>query len=215
MKIFISYAHQDKERVGELKRYLYVYNFNVFIAHDDISISADWIDIIISKLASCDIFIPYLTEHFNDSDWTDQETGYALAKGIKIIPINAGKNPRGFIRGIQALKYKDASDASRKIIRALLETSDLKDRTMDLLITVYGKSGTFDNAADNLDVILEFESDLTVQKKNEIIRLAGINNQIYDGRSAKRKVYGFIRRNQSELNEEYIRNFSRNSGFNI
>lgn len=216
MKIFISYAHQDKENMGQLKRYLEnFYNFDVFVAHDDILISAEWIDVILSELDSCEIFIPYLTEHFNNSEWTDQETGYVLKRGIKIIPINAGKNPHGFIRGIQAFKYINASDACGKIIGVLLHTPDLKKRTINLLITVYGRSGTFDNAADNLDVILEFESDLTVQQKNEIICLAGINSQIYAGIRAKRKIYSFIRRNQSELNEEYIRSFGRNSGYSF
>jgi len=63
MKIFVSYANQDKEHVGMIKRYLEnIYEFEVFIAHDDISISATWIDVILFELASCDVFIPFLTE---------------------------------------------------------------------------------------------------------------------------------------------------------
>ena len=66
-------------------------------------------------LRECDIFIALLTRAFSESDWTDQETGFALALGKTIIPVklHRDENPHGFIDHIQALKWnKESSYAS-------------------------------------------------------------------------------------------------------
>ena len=213
MKIFISYAHQDKEQVGEIKRPLEGhYGFDVFLAHEDISPSLEWLKVIISNLATCDVFIAFITNHFKNSNWTDQETGFALKRGIKIIPINAGLNPYGFISRYQALPYRNADIAYREILRVLVDTPDLKKQVLDLLITNYGRSGTFDSAASNLNRLLVYESDLTTEQKNEIVRLAGLNNQIFGGGRAKRRLKSFIRKYKEELNEEFIEMFKSMSG---
>ncbi len=139
MKIFISYAHKDRENVGELKRRLiFKHGFDVFVAHDDIAVSTEWMTAIISEFVACEVFIPFLTQRFERSNWTDQETGYALARHVKIIPICAGIVPYGFVQPLQALQYRDTTDACNKIVVALVETPELKDKTLDSLIGAFG-----------------------------------------------------------------------------
>ena len=43
-----------------------------------------------------------LTEGFHESNWTDQEVGFALARGILVIPVKYESAPYGFMGRIQA-----------------------------------------------------------------------------------------------------------------
>lgn len=208
MKIFISYAHEDREDVGKIKKHLINnHGFDVFVAHDDIAVSAEWMRVIISELEACDVFIPFLTRHFERSKWTDQETGYALARHVKIIPVYAGIVPYGFIQPLQALQYRDTTEACNRIIMALVETPELADRTIDLLIDAFGASNTYDDAADKMDYLMKFEEKISARQKNNILRHACTNNQIYLGRRPRNRVNKFIDRNIMELDERLITRF--------
>ena len=108
--IFLSYSHKSRKLAGELKEGLEYFDFSVFLAHEDIEPSAHWRTEIRKNLRECDVFIPLLTKSFLESDWTDQETGIALALKKKIIPVKVHQNPHGFIDSVQALKWnKDSS----------------------------------------------------------------------------------------------------------
>lgn len=208
MKIFMSYAHEDRENVGEIKRLLINnHGFDVFVAHDDVAVSSEWMRVIISELEACDVFIPFLTRRFERSKWTDQETGYALAKGIKIIPVSAGIDPYGFIQPLQALLYRDPTDACNRIMMALVETPELKDRVLDSIIEIFGARNTFDDAADRLDYLMRFEEKISARQKNVILKHAGTNNQIYLGRRPRNRVNKFIDSNIRDLDERLITRF--------
>jgi hypothetical protein len=47
--------------------------------------------------------VALMTEGFHDSVWTDQEVGYAVARGVPIVAVRLGKDPYGFIGKFQAL----------------------------------------------------------------------------------------------------------------
>jgi hypothetical protein len=205
MKIFISYASQDKDLVGELKRCLEdLCAVDVFVAHDDISVSAEWMDVILSNIDSCSVFIPFITPSFFESEWTDQETGYALAKGAKIIPINAGGLPYGFIKKWQALQLKDVPGACIVIIESLIEDSRLTERTLEALISAFGKSNSYASAGNKLEFLLKYENKLSRRHKNEIVSYSSINAQIYQGWKSRGLIEGFIRKNREELDEKIV-----------
>jgi hypothetical protein len=104
LKAFISYSHHDRRLAGELKQGLVRFGLDVFLAHDDIRPAAKWVRVIAARVVACDVFLAPLTEHFAASDWTDQETGMALATDKLIIPLKVDTNPYGFLGSIQALK---------------------------------------------------------------------------------------------------------------
>ncbi|HXX17945.1 MAG TPA: toll/interleukin-1 receptor domain-containing protein [Candidatus Acidoferrum sp.] len=109
LHIFLSYSHKSRKLAGQLKAGLEHFDFTVFLAHEDIKPSAHWRTEIRKNLRDCDVFIPLLTRGFSESDWTDQETGIALALKKKIIPIKVHQNPHGFIEAVQALKWNKES----------------------------------------------------------------------------------------------------------
>lgn len=109
IQIFLSYSHKAKKLAGELKEGFEYFDFSVFLAHEDIEPSAQWRAEIRKNLRDCDVFIPLLTKTFPESDWTDQETGIALALKKKIIPVKVHQNPHGFIGAVQAMKWNKES----------------------------------------------------------------------------------------------------------
>jgi nucleoside 2-deoxyribosyltransferase len=50
-----------------------------------------------------ELFISLHTLKFKDSYWTQQEIGFAVAKGIKIIAVRMDEDPTGFLSKYQAL----------------------------------------------------------------------------------------------------------------
>jgi len=94
IQIFLSYSHKSKKLAHELEEGLESFEFSVFLAHEDISPSKPWRKEIRKNLRDCQVFVPILTKGFEESDWTDQETGIALARKKKIIPLKVNRNPR-------------------------------------------------------------------------------------------------------------------------
>ncbi len=54
-------------------------------------------------LYAMDAFIAIHTKGFSQSFWTQQEIGFAVGRGVKIIPFSMGEDPTGFISKRQAL----------------------------------------------------------------------------------------------------------------
>jgi hypothetical protein len=138
-KIFISHKADDILLALKLKDNLKSFNVSCFVAHQDIIPSREWQIEIENALFSADGFIALLTKKFHESDWTDQEIGFASARKIPIIPINLGKNPYGFIGKFQGLKC-DLDDEFGKIISVLLGKDS---RMVDHFITLVENSKSF------------------------------------------------------------------------
>jgi len=102
-RIFLSHKSEVKKETAALKDGLRLFGISCFVAHEDIHPTKAWQDEIENALASMDGFVALMTEDFHDSNWTDQEVGYAVAKGVPIIAVRLGKDPYGFIGKFQAL----------------------------------------------------------------------------------------------------------------
>src|SRR6267143_5007770 len=105
LKVFVSHSHAEREVAVSIKEELGRFGCDAFVAHEDIQPTADWPKVILDRLRACDVFLALLSESFSDSDWTDQETGIALALDKVIVPIKMNHDPYGFIANIQAMKW--------------------------------------------------------------------------------------------------------------
>jgi hypothetical protein len=73
-----------------------------------------------------DAFLAFHTPGFKDSSWTQQEIGFALGRGIKIISFKMGEDPTGFISKHQALaRQKRTAEQIAKEVDALLASDEL------------------------------------------------------------------------------------------
>lgn len=102
-RVFLSHKSEVKKETATLKDGLRLFGISGFVAHEDIHPTKAWQDEIENALASMDAFVAIMTDNFHDSDWTDQEVGYAVARGVPIIAVRLGKDPYGFIGKFQAL----------------------------------------------------------------------------------------------------------------
>ena len=93
VRIFISHIAKHKVMATELKERLTELGVASFVAHEDIEPTAEWQTEIERALFSMDILIALLTEGFNESNWTDQEVGFALGRHVPVICISRGETP--------------------------------------------------------------------------------------------------------------------------
>src|SRR5690606_30030135 len=94
-RAFLSHVHEERVFVGAVKEILTNrYGIDAFVAHDDIHPSKTWRSTIKTALDTCDFFVAFLHPKFHESQWCDQEVGWALSRGIPILPVH----PVGFDR---------------------------------------------------------------------------------------------------------------------
>ncbi len=182
IKVFISHITKYKNIAMDLKNNLLDrFGISSFVAHHDIEPTEEWRGEILNALSSFDVFIALLTEGFEQSNWTDQEIGFAVARNKLIIPINIGVTPYGFISKYQQLKYKKDNDIgtlSNEVIE-ILEKKLSTSRIADMWIEILCKARTFSNAKNiiNDKLLIRIES-LSENQKNRIKELGEQNYQV-------------------------------------
>ena len=121
-KIFISHLAKDKEKASKIQHHLLRNGMSGFVAHEDIEPTRDWQDSIEEALRTMDVLVALITPGFFSSIWTNQEIGYALGLGKKIIAVRIGADPKGFVGRYQAVHGKgrlpkDIVDDIVKLVR--------------------------------------------------------------------------------------------------
>jgi TIR domain len=105
-RVFLSHKSDVNQEIAELKNELRLFGVSCFVAHEDIHPTKAWQDEIENALGSMDAFVALMTPNFHESEWTDQEVGFAFGRGVPIIAVRLGKDPYGFIGKFQALTCK-------------------------------------------------------------------------------------------------------------
>jgi hypothetical protein len=118
-RVFLSHKAEVKKQTADLKESLLVYGISSFVAHADIRPTKAWQDEIENALSTMDAFVALMTKNFHESDWTDQEVGFALARGVPMIAVKLDRDPYGFIGKFQALTCSWAG-AAKEVARVLI-----------------------------------------------------------------------------------------------
>ncbi len=208
MKTFISYSSKDKNLAGQIKHELEEYGLDVFLAHEDITPSEEWVDVILAELKACDIFLPLLTKSFEESKWVDQESGIAFFNDKLIIPLKYTKDPYGFISRFQALKVnsKDIQKTAFDIIKIIASKPVLGKNMRDIVIQKLGGSWSFDDAAQNAEIIVEIENYSMTQIK-EIIGHVINNDQIHKSWRAQSLLKKLVKKYRKKLEPKLLEAF--------
>jgi hypothetical protein len=116
-RLFISHVSKDKLKATRLKECLATYCISGFVAHEDILPTLEWQIEIERGLRTMDGFIAIHTRGFSQSFWCQQEVGFALGSGKKIVSLKMGEDPTGFISKQQALprRNRSAEDVAKEI----------------------------------------------------------------------------------------------------
>lgn len=129
-RLFISHIARDRDKATRLKESLAPYFISGFIAHEDIHPTLEWQHEIELALQSMDAMVAIHTMGFSKSYWTQQEIGFALGRGIKIISLKMGEDPTGFISKHQALarRNRKAEDIAAEVHELLRNDERTKVR---------------------------------------------------------------------------------------
>ena len=101
LRLFLSHVSAHKVAVSKLKLEFRKFGISSFVAHEDIEPTLEWQREIELALRSMRALVALLTPDFHESKWTDQEAGFALGKGVLVIPVRLGLDPYGLIGKLQ------------------------------------------------------------------------------------------------------------------
>jgi len=186
-RLFLSHKSEVKKETAALKERLGLYGISAFVAHEDIRPTKAWQDEIENGLASMDAFATLLTEDFHDSDWTDQEVGFALARGVPVIAVQMGRLPYGFIGKFQALRA-DWDNAAEDIVKLLIN----HDRMFSTYVQALRKCPSWDTG-NVLARILPAIERASEQQIDELITANNDNTEVrysFGFRGNKSSQYG-------------------------
>lgn len=146
IRFFISHRDVHKAGAKQLGEELKKYGISSFVAHDSIQAMSTWKHEIMKALQTMDACLCYITKDFYDSEWTNQEIGFALARGIPIYLYSVDKtDPKGFKLDTQAIKT-GVLDLVDCIKRDFSSNVNFKKSFLDGLIQA--SDGSFNNAKD-------------------------------------------------------------------
>lgn len=141
-RLFISHISKDKLKATRLKECLAPFGIVGFVAHEDIHPTLAWQDEIMRGLNTMDAMVAIHTVGFSQSTYTQQEVGFALGRGVKIISFEMGEQPTAFISRHQSLprRSRTAEDIAKEINTLLLND----DRTQQKLQAAHNQLGLDD-----------------------------------------------------------------------
>jgi hypothetical protein len=162
-RLFLSHKVEVKKETSELKASVGLLGVSCFVAHEDIHPTKEWQDEIENALVTMDGFVALLTDNFHESDWTDQEVGYALARGVPLIAVRLGRNPYGFIGKFQALS-STWETAPMNIFRILIK----QDRMFSAYVHALRACISWENGNKQAEV-LPFIDSLSPEQIDELV----------------------------------------------
>jgi hypothetical protein len=181
LRLFLSHVSTVKKDASALAGNLLSYGVSGFVAHEDIEPTKEWEDEIRLALSTCDALVCLLTNDFNQSKWTDQEVGFAIGRGILVIPIRMGLDPYGFMARYQgyAAFDKPSHVIAEVLVGILAKHPSTRGRTAEALVHSFEKSESYADAKANakrLSLVDAWSSDLA----QRVRRALKENDQVAD-----------------------------------
>ena len=149
VRAFLSHESEYKAQAVDLKEQLQRYGIAAFVAHEDITPTLAWQDIIRRALKEMHVMMPLVTLHFHQSAWTNQEVGYAVAREVPVVPVRLGSDPAGFIGGIQGVPGagKTAAQLAHTILETMLRgRGELRDLGKEAFISAVSTSRSWNHS---------------------------------------------------------------------
>ena len=172
LRVFVSHS-KNYSFVKKLKDRLMYSGVSCFVAHKDIEPTKKWQREIMEALKSMEMMFCLITKDSCKSWWVNQEIGFALARGIPIIPIKLdGYDPKGFINEIQAMSLNinniesSANDLVRVIIKRFSQYPPVKKHFLNKFLEA--KDGSFFGAKQKFMNIINLE--FNDQEVEEIVK---------------------------------------------
>ena len=203
IRLFISHRDKYKKQAKIVANELEKYGISAFVAHDTIQPMRTWQEEIMKGLRTMEVMLAFITDDFADSWWTNQEIGFALGRGVPIIPLKLqDKDPPGFVRDKQALRgnLKNPIASISEIYKLTIESID-EERHKDVLIGEFLTSGSWARTEVLFKLINENVNSLSNNEVDQIIHGFSENSQLYDSWYLKKHLCNFLKRT---TNKNYV-----------
>ncbi len=179
LRLFVSHLATHRAFAAELQEALLDFGISCFIAHNDIEPTSEWQGQIETALATCDALIALLHKGFHASNWTDQEIGFAMGRGVPAFAVGFGEAPYGFIARFQAFdgSSKTAATLARELFDAYRKNKQTQRRMSEVLVGLFEQSGSFAEAKARigyLEDLLLWEPSFSTRIRSA----AGSNSQV-------------------------------------
>lgn len=173
-RVFLSHKSEAKKETSALKDELKLFGISCFVAHEDIHPTKAWQDEIENALSSMDGFVALMTDKFHESNWTDQEVGYAVARGVPIIAVRLGTDPYGFIGKFQGLS-SDWLTAPEEIAKILIKNEQMIGAYLAALRSCpnFDSGNRLAKVLPNIEKLSESQMNTLVAAYNENDQLTG------------------------------------------
>ena len=180
-RLFLSHVSAHKVAVAALKRSLRLHAISAFVAHEDITPSLEWQDEIELALCSMDAIAALITPDFHASHWTDQEVGFALGKGVLVVPVRLGADPYGMIGKVQGLSasLSEPAHVASLLANTLLTHVTTRSQMRKAIISAFAGAESYVNAIA-LSKYIASMKDFTTIEKESINRGCQVNGQVYN-----------------------------------
>lgn len=153
-RLFGSHLTADRDLMGQLKRQLGLWAVDLFVAHQDIKPTKEWVRELELALATCDGLMALLSPDFHASPWTDQEVGFAVSRRVLVVPVCVGVMPYGFMSRYQGLKADKMTpeQLAEAIFTALAQNSTTSGRIAEAVTSYVADADSFARANRGSDL---------------------------------------------------------------
>lgn len=195
-RLFLSHVSNCKGKISAIKSELEIYRISGFVAHEDIEPTKEWENEILIALNSAQALATFLTCDFPQSQWTDQEVGIALGRGLLVIPINIEIDPYGFMARKQAMRgsFEKIELLVIELVAVLLKNADTSKTMCEALVMAFEEAGSFINAKKIAQMITSV-NNFTQGQLSRISQSCTKNYQIA-------KAFGVPERIENYLNKQ-------------
>lgn len=157
LRLFVSHLATERVYAGGLQEALFRYGISSFVAHNDIEPTSEWQTEIETALATCDALVAVLHDKFHASNWTDQEIGFAMGRGVPTFAVRFAEAPYGFIGRFQAFNGNGKSIAAlaRELFDSYRKHKQTEKKMSEVVVSIFETSDSFAMAKERMKYLEE------------------------------------------------------------
>jgi len=178
-RLFLSHLAKHKVEVSELKKELNLFGITGFVAHEEVQPTKEWQHEIELALRSMHGLLALITPEFHESNWTDQEIGWALGRGILVVPVRLGSDPYGFTGKVQGVSgsLQQPKPLAKAVFETLLENPMTHGEIRRAFSKTFCESTSYQHSLLLRDYIPQI-NDFTDEEKTAMKLACSSNSQL-------------------------------------
>lgn len=195
LKLFVTHLAEYRTYAGTLQECLLAYGISCFVAHNDIEPTLEWENEIQTALTTCDALVALLHPKFHGSKWTDQETGFAMGRGVPVFCVRFEDAPYGFLGRFQAFSgnKKQPGKLAKELFDAFRKNKQTQQLMANVIVTMFVETNTYAAAKSSMKLLEEldvWDAAFPARLRSALKH----NSQIYDAFGVPDRVEALIKK---------------------